>query len=236
MSSVRKKLKDFSVEWHPRDTIGGDFWWSYHHEPSNTLLMALVDCAGHGVPGAMLSVLVNSQLEKIFSTQPDIELSMALLQLDDLVRKSLRQNLVDCESDDGCDGAFLRIHLSSRTLEFVGAKINLYELNSKGEVEQHKAERISLGYRDVPRTQPVTKVWKVTTGSRFILVTDGVTDQMGGHQAKPLAFGYKRLMESLASSAMGNSHEISHALLQAVTQWQGPQARRDDLTILALEI
>lgn len=236
VTSVRNKLQDFAVEWHPRDTIGGDFWWSSFHEPSDSLTIALVDCAGHGVPGAMLSVLVNSQLEKIFSAQPTVALSQALLQLDDSVRKSLRQHLADSESDDGCDGAIVRLHLKTRSIEFVGAKINLYEVDATGKVEQHKADRISLGYRDFPRGQPVTQQWKVSSGSRFILVTDGVTDQLGGPPTRPVAFGYKRMVEALALASSGNAQTMAAELLSAVTQWQGQQARRDDLTILALEM
>lgn len=236
VQSVRSLLKDFAVEWHPRDTIGGDFWWAHHHAPSNSLLLALVDCAGHGVPGAMLSVLVNSQLEKIFANPSVIELSEALLQLDQLVRKSLRQDLPDSESDDGCDAALVRIHLNTREVEYVGAKINLYELNARGEIEQHKADRISLGYRDSPRSQPTTQRWIAALGSRFVLVTDGVTDQIGGGKQPLLAFGYNRMMEVLQSSSAGNSAHLAQQLLLAVSAWQGTQTRRDDVTVLVLEI
>lgn len=234
--SLRKLLKDFTVEWHPRDTIGGDFWWAHHHAPTNTLLLALVDCAGHGVPGAMLAVLVNSQLEKIFSNSASIDLSDALLQLDQLVRKSLRQDLLESESDDGCDAAFMRIDLTNRSVEYVGAKINLYELNAIGEVEQHKADRISLGYRDLPRIKPAIHQWTPAPGSRLVLVTDGVTDQMGGGKPPLLAFGYKRMMAVLQASSSGDTAHLAQQLLSAVAAWQGTQTRRDDVTILALEI
>lgn len=234
--SLRKLLKDFTVEWHPRDTIGGDFWWAHHHAPTNTLVLALVDCAGHGVPGAMLAVLVNSQLEKIFSNSASIDLSDALLQLDQLVRKSLRQDLPDSESDDGCDAALMRIDLTNRAVEYVGAKINLYELNASGEVEQHKADRISLGYRDSPRLKPVTHQWTPAPGSRLVLVTDGVTDQMGGGKPPLLAFGYKRMLAVLQASSSSDTAHLAQQLLSAVAGWQGTQARRDDVTILALEI
>ena len=236
LQSVRSVLNDFAVEWHPRDTIGGDFWWAHHHEPSNTLMLALVDCAGHGVPGAMLSVLVNSQLEKIFSNQPLVPLSDALMQLDQLVRKSLRQDLTDSESDDGCDAALVRIHLNTREVDFVGAKINLYELHAHGEIEQHKAERISLGYRDTPRTPATTQHWTAAPGSRFVLVTDGVTDQLGGGKQTLVAFGYKRMLAVLQAASAGTAAHLAQHLLLAVGAWQGTQARRDDVTVLVLEI
>ncbi len=234
--ALKDTLKDFAVEWHPRDTIGGDFWWVHHHEPNNTLVMALVDCAGHGVPGAMLSVLVNSLLDKIFSSQPTMDLSQALLLLDELVRKGLRQDMPNSESDDGCDAALVRIHLKSQAVEFVGAKINLYEIQASGQVEQHKGQRLSLGYRDVPVPQAHQQQWTAQPGSRFVLVTDGVTDQLGGMKTTPVAFGYQRLMHVLTNAATQSAEQIAQQLLQATIDWQGTHARRDDLTILAFEI
>ncbi|MEY3673707.1 MAG: hypothetical protein RJB47_415 [Pseudomonadota bacterium] len=234
-SLVKSKLKDFAVEWHPRDTIGGDFWWVHHHEPSNSMIMALVDCAGHGVPGAMLSVLVNSLLEKIFTPQPHIALSKALLALDSLLRKSLRQDLSNSESDDGCDAAFVRIHIPSQTISFAGAKINLYEIQANGQIQQHKAVRMSLGYKDMPAQDVQEQQWIAQPGSRFVMVTDGVTDQIGGNSDRPVAFGYRRMLASFASSAHGNAQNIAQHLLDDIGDWQGLHARRDDLTILAFE-
>lgn len=236
LQQVQQLLHDFHVEWHPRDTIGGDFWWIFHHRPSDSLVIALIDCTGHGVPGAMLSVLVNAQLEKIFSSNPTLGLADAVVQLDQLVRKSLRQELSDSESDEGCDGAFVRIHLAARQMEFVGVKINLYELTAQGNTLQHKAERISLGYRDAPNLQCVTHKWAIAHGSRFILVTDGVTDQLGGNSEKPVAFGYKRLLHAMDTASRATAMQLANDLLHSVNAWQGSHARRDDLTIIAMEL
>jgi serine phosphatase RsbU (regulator of sigma subunit) len=76
----------------------------------------------------------------------------------------------------------------------------------------------------------------VAHGSRFVLVTDGVTDQLGGHDCTPVAFGYKRLLNALTTSAKADATQTAHGLLQAVTLWQGAQTRRDDLTIIALDV
>lgn len=234
ISHLQSTLRDVGVEWHPRDTIGGDFWWSHHHPATHAWVIALIDCTGHGVPGAMLSVLVHSHLDKIFSQEPTVDLASAVAQLDQLVRKSLRQDHADSESDDGCDGAFMRINLSTRTMEFVGARINLYELTAEGHTVPHKADRISLGYRDKPRTLPTSQKWPMAHGSRFVLVTDGVTDQLGGPASAPVAFGYKRLVQAIEASAHVNASTMAQSILQAVTAWQGQQARRDDMTLIVL--
>jgi serine phosphatase RsbU (regulator of sigma subunit) len=134
------------------------------------------------------------------------------------------------------DAALIRIDLTNKAVEYVGAKINLYELNASGDVEQHKADRISLGYRDSPRLKPATHQWTPAPGSRLVLVTDGVTDQMGGDKQPLLAFGYKRMLAVLQASSSGDTAHLVQQLLLAVAGWQGTQARRDDVTILALEI
>lgn len=236
VASIRSKLKDFSVQWHPRDTIGGDLWWTYQHPENDELVIALIDCAGHGVPGAMLSVLVNSCLEKIFSNNPSIDLVQALMQLDDLVRKSLRQDLSESESDDGCDAALVRIHLSNKSVEYVGAKINLLELTGDAEILLHKSARISLGYRDKPYLQPQLHRWTAASGSRFVMVTDGITDQLGGTQKQAVAFGYKRMNQALVEASHQTNDDIGQHLLNAMMNWQGTQVRRDDLTIVIFEM
>jgi serine phosphatase RsbU (regulator of sigma subunit) len=68
------------------------------------------------------------------------------------------------------------------------------------------------------------------------MVTDGVTDQLGGTSAKPIAFGYQRMLYALSNASHENASQIAQQLLQATTTWQGTQTRRDDLTILVFEV
>ena len=236
IASLTPHFKGFHVAWQPRDTIGGDFWWSHLHQDTQTVTLALVDCAGHGVPGAMLSVLASSALQKIFAVQPTLALPEALMQLDGAIRQSLRQHEADSESDDGCDAAMVRFHPQTRRLEFVGAKIGLFECTADGEVIHHKADRISLGYRELPSHSPQLQTWIAQAGTRWVLVTDGVTDQLGGQSSSPVAYGYKRLKACLQESrALNPEHTTAH-IVQRIGQWQGSLLRRDDLTVVVFDV
>ena len=236
IASLTPFFKGFHVTWQPRDTIGGDFWWSHLHQETQTVTLALVDCAGHGVPGAMLSVLASSALQKIFAVQPTLPLPEALMQLDEAIRQSLRQHENDSESDDGCDAAMVRFHPQTHRLEFVGAKIGLFECTASGEVIHHKPDRISLGYRTLPSHSPQLQTWVAQAGTRWVLVTDGVTDQLGGSGPTPVAFGYKRLMQCLEQSRSFSPEAASSQVVASVSQWEGKRMRRDDLTVMILDL
>jgi hypothetical protein len=114
-----QRFQSVASIWQPRDTIGGDLWWVSSSQIKQQFSLAVVDCTGHGVPGAMLSLLVSSSLERIYSGDPGIEPSRALMALDHLVRVGLNQDSPDSESDDGCDAAIVEVDLVSRKNQFV---------------------------------------------------------------------------------------------------------------------
>lgn len=233
-AALRERLRAFGIIWEQRDTIGGDLWWAAMD--GDSLSVVLVDCAGHGVPGAMLSVLVIAALEKIYATQPGIDPSAALVALDAAVRKGLRQE--DSagdprENDDGCDAAILRLRTGTSVCEYSGAKIGLFRLGADGSVVHHRAARSSLGYRaPLPAAPPLERI-TLSEGDTLVLTSDGLTDQPGGRDG--VAFGYRRLTEALARSRGQDAQAIAQSLHQSLLQWQGERARRDDLTVLVLQ-
>ena len=158
------------------------------------------------------------------------------MQLDEAIRQSLRQHENDSESDDGCDAAMVRFHPQTHRLEFVGAKIGLFECTASGEVIHHKPDRISLGYRTLPSHSPQLQTWVAQAGTRWVLVTDGVTDQLGGSGPTPVAFGYKRLMQCLEQSRSFSPEAASSQVVASVSQWEGKRMRRDDLTVMILDL
>lgn len=233
---VRARLRDLGVVWEQRDTIGGDLWWASPDGTGHGLSIALVDCAGHGVPGAMLSVLVIAALEKIYAAQPGINPSSALFALDAAVRKGLRQEGAESEqreNDDGCDAAIIRITAGQPDVEYSGAKIGLFQLSESGTVIHHRPARISLGYREPLAEAPPLHHLTLAPGDRLIMSSDGLTDQPGGRNG--VAFGYRRLTEQLEAAAALPAPEIAERLHDALRQWQGDRSRRDDLTILAIQ-
>lgn len=232
------RFASIGTVWEPRDTIGGDLWWLSSSQHAGPFSLAVADCTGHGVPGAMLSLLVSNSLERIYSGEHDKSPAEALMMLDHLVRAGLNQDADYSESDDGCDAMIMRIDRERREIVFAGAKIGAFQLKSDGTVIRHLATRASLGYRQPPdaEDEPNDQLIRYDTGDAFIIVTDGFTDQLGGTQAVPTSFGYRRLENVLNGAATAPATEIAKRLHDEYTRWRGSQKPRDDVTVLALRL
>jgi serine phosphatase RsbU (regulator of sigma subunit) len=233
------RFESFATMWEPRDTIGGDLYWISSSQHDGPFVLAVADCTGHGVPGAMLSLLVSNSLERIYANDTMENPVSALASLDHYVRTGLNQDRPDSESDDGCDATVLRIDRRLQRVEYAGAKIDLFHVNTAGVVTRHMAQRVSLGYKDrVPSTQiPEVKVLPYEKGDLFAIVTDGLTDQVGGAAGKPkVSYGYRRLEQVLSAHAGGQAQQVIDALRQDFVRWQGTHTRRDDVTAVVFSL
>ncbi len=229
------QFASFHAIWEPRDTIGGDVWWASQPDSEGRTLLAVADSTGHGVPGAMLSVLVSTSLERIHSSQPEIDPGSALMALDAALRAGLNQDSDEAESDDGCDAAIVRIDPARRVIEYAGAKLALLHLREDGSVERVQASRLSLGYRDPPHERPRVHRIDYRRGDSFVLVSDGFTDQVGSLDGALRAYGYRRLQELLRRMSGRPAQEIADAMREDLRQWQGAQMRRDDVTAVVFQ-
>ena len=233
------RFASFATIWEPRDTIGGDLYWISSSQHDGPFVLAVADCTGHGVPGAMLSLLVSNSLERIYANDTMENPVSALASLDHFVRTGLNQDRPDSESDDGCDATVLRIDRRLQHVEYAGAKIDLFHVSTAGVVTRHMAQRVSLGYKDrVPSTEiPEVKVLPYEKGDLFVIVTDGLTDQVGGEAGKPkVSYGYRRLEQLLSAHAGAHSQQVIDALRQDFERWQGTHTRRDDVTAVVFSL
>ncbi len=229
------QFASFHAIWEPRDTIGGDVWWASAPDSHGRSLLAVADSTGHGVPGAMLSVLVSTSLERIHAGNPDIDPASALMALDGALRAALNQDSEDAESDDGCDAAIVRIDPAARELEFAGAKLGLLHQRADGSVQRVQASRLSLGYREPPHEKPEVRRIAYQPGDSFVLVSDGFTDQLGSRDGAPRAYGYRRLQELLQRLQGRPAAEIAEEMRKDLLEWQGGQMRRDDVTAVVFQ-
>ena len=231
------RFASFATIWEPRDTIGGDLFWLSSSQQSGPFVLAVADSTGHGVPGAMLSLLVSNSLERIYANDTAEDPATALMSLDHYVRTGLNQDRADSESDDGCDAAVLRIDREMQTIEFAGAKLGLFQVNAQSVLTRHLASRCSLGYQDAVAeiNKPVLQKIPYQSGDVFAVVTDGFTDQIGGSTGKT-SFGYRRLEDILKSNCTGSAEEITAAMKREFAAWQGVNARRDDVTAVVFRL
>lgn len=231
------RFKSFATIWEPRDTIGGDLYWISSSQHEGPFVLTVADCTGHGVPGAMLSLLVSTSLERIFAKSTAVDPTSALKSLDYHVRTGLNQDRADSETNDGCDAAMVRIYPEKQMLEYAGAKIDLFHVDQQ-QVHQYRSNRISLGYKDQTTTSILpNQVVNYQSGDLFAIVTDGLTDQPGGNQLdRPVSFGYRRFTQIISTHKDRDCAEIVSVLQSEFAAWQGSQTRRDDVTVVLFKL
>lgn len=228
---------DFSVLWLPRDTIGGDLWWISPGDSTGRFSIALVDCTGHGVPGAMLSLLASTSLAQIFSHTTEPTPAKALSMLDDAIRRGLNQDKPGSDSDDGCDAAIVQINPAKGTALYAGCRIDLFCADEENGVSRIGSDRFSIGYPGPAAPTPTLHEVELVPNRQYVLTTDGLVDQVGLRaDGSRRAFGFAQLMTVLNRTSALGCVATTQALTEALKNWQGEQLRRDDVTVMAFTV
>lgn len=229
---LRQILGDHFLVWLPRDGVGGDAYWVKRTD-SQTFL-AVFDCTGHGVPGAFLTLIVNSLFEQNFSDDCAGDPAKLLSKMNKGLKNALSQHGERKLSDDGLEGGLCCIDHASKSLTFAGARSQLLLAGEKG-IQAVKGDSSGVGFIRVPTDQKYANhhisLQGIHTGYLF---TDGITDQIGGH--KKLPFGRRRLKDWLGAHASCSMEEQRQALIETYEEYKGRNAQRDDVTVLGFSI
>ena len=210
--------------WEPRDIVGGDFYWVQQQKDWTALVVA--DCTGHGIPGAFMTLISSTILDRIASlnnlSQPD----RLLDQLDKLLSQTFKLNKGDSTSF-GLDCGVCCFSKKEGILRFAGARSNLYQKVGEN-VNEMKGDKVSLGYdfKEHPISFKVVETI-LDKNSSFYMFSDGITDQIGGK--KKLMYGRKRLLHQIQSSA--SVTEAIEKIMKDLANYQSDHKRRDDLTL-----
>ncbi len=230
-----KAFTDYFVLYSPKDMVSGDFYWmttQYTLEGQKTVI-ATVDCTGHGVPGAFMSMIGNTLLNEIVNQEKIFDTAQILTRLHEGVKKSLQQN--NMSNDDGMDVCICTIHFNSdgtANVQFTGAKRPLYYYqnsllqNLKGDVK-------SIGGRDRKEKPFTTQDLYLVKGDSLYLMTDGFSDQQNSENKK---FGTTRLLEFLEKNAALPFSIQREQLNDELQTYSWGAEQRDDITILAVKI
>ena len=123
---LHNKLSTIDVIWEPRDIVGGDIYWRSEENNKDFFTLGLIDCTGHGVPGALMSMLVVSNLNRIYSENENINPGAALAKLGNIIRAALNQDKENSESNDGFDAGLCKVDLINNKVIFSGARTNCF--------------------------------------------------------------------------------------------------------------
>ena len=228
---VRALLPRSFMIWMPKDGVGGDFFFVEGFDEG--ILLGIIDCTGHGVPGALMTMLASSGLHRIINDEGCRDPGMILERLNLIVRTILYRQKENFLSDDGMDAAFCLIPPNSRKLVFSGARIPLLCMRENG-MRLIKGDRHSIGYqRSDPSFQFTTHHVSIEKGTRFYLTTDGFTDQLGGN--RPQRFGFRRfnnLIRDISGEPFDRQRDV---LLETFNTYKGKEERRDDITVIGFD-
>ena len=217
---------DHFVLWRPRDVVGGDFYL-YRNDGARHLL-GVADCAGHGVPGAMMTMLARAALDHAINESGMDSPAALLTQTDRIIRSMLQESPLPRGIATNMDLGLAVVDSTRRTLRYAGAKIGLYWSNGE-EVGEIRAGRRALGDRR-------QGVWQdeeipLQAGVTYYLATDGFLDQAGGELG--YGFGNSRFAQLIREHARLPMGEQADRLDAELTRYQGAYAQRDDITILS---
>ncbi|MBL1144175.1 MAG: transporter substrate-binding domain-containing protein [Bacteroidetes bacterium] len=230
IQEVQKKFKKSFILYKPKDIVAGDFYWYNHKFNTNFKCLAAADCTGHGVPGAMISVICNSALNRAVNEFDLIEPGEILTKTRELVVREFEKSVE--KVNDGMDIALCT--LNGKTLKYAGANNPLWIIRSGGnEIEEIKAHKQSISLVDNPVPFPTHKI-KVDKGDTFYIFTDGYVDQFGGPKGKKfMAPRFKNLLLNIQDKNMWEQMKI---LNNAFESWRGNEDQLDDVCVIGVRV
>jgi ligand-binding sensor domain-containing protein len=230
---IRKIIPKSFVLYIPKDIVSGDFYWFSQQE--EYIYIAAVDCTGHGVPGALMSIIGYHLLKETLSENKYKTAGEILDKLNISLIDLLSTHKTKGFSKNGMDVALCRINIKEREINFAGAMRPLYWLKNhiNSNIEVIKPNRFGIGEKQKEQ-QFKNHYITLSRGDRCYLFTDGYTDQFGGEDDKKyLAKRFKKLLLSLKDVPM---QENESKLYDAFMDWKGlKKEQTDDILIIGLE-
>lgn len=235
---LEQQLGQVSVIWQPKDVVGGDFHW-YGQIGSQYVLVAM-DCTGHGVPGAFMTILAHSALEQIRSSQnalitmgdPEPTAANILNMLHESIYRLLYQSQLN-RNQNGLDAAVIMISNDRKKLGFAGAHMDLFTIAPGILAQRYKGNKSSLGYGSSKLPELQDYHFNIASGQIFALTTDGILSQPGSE--KPIGFGYQRFINTLNSAETLSPASMAKYIMRQLRAWQGKQIRRDDVMLILFQ-
>ncbi len=228
---INKVLPDSFILYKPRDVVSGDFPWFV--QIKNDIFIAAVDCTGHGVPGALLSLIGYFLLNDIVRSRKITEPGKILDLLDEGVTQTLRQDQDDSATKDGMDIALCRINAEDRTVEYAGAHRPLYFMKG-GVMDEVKGNKFPIGggiYKN--QTNFTTTKLQLAKGDSFYFSSDGFPDQFGGPEIRK--FGPKKTREIIDRVYKSPMQEAAQVFDTEWEAWKGDHKQTDDVLLIGIK-
>jgi len=213
----------------PKDIVSGDFYWLGYE--GKRVIIGAIDCTGHGVPGAFMSMLGDSYLNHVVHVEKITDPAIILENLNKQIKKALNQE--ETNNQDGMDMSLCSVDLEKRVVEWAGAKNPLVFIKN-GEIVKIKADSRPIGghaYGEIPFTKHTVEIDSDTS---FYMFSDGYQDQFGGPKNKK--FMVKKMQKYFLEIHKKPMHEQKELLLAEFSKWKGDNEQIDDVLIVGFKM
>ncbi len=231
-SLVKRILPNAFVLYKPKDIVSGDFYWM--DEKNNKTMFAAVDCTGHGVPGAFMSIVGYNILKHVVTNS---ELTTPALILDNLnvgVSETLHHGQQESQAKDGMDISFCTIDFKTLELQYAGAYNPLYLIRD-GILIQTKADKFPIGlFLGEEKKKFTNHSIQLQKGDSIFIFSDGYADQFGGPNGKKfMANHFRDLLLEIHTYPIEKQKSV---LNKTIEDWRGPLDQVDDILIIGIKI
>ncbi len=234
---IKQYLPDSFIFFKPRDIVSGDLYW--HKWIDDRLYIAAIDCTGHGVPGAFMSLIANSSINKTINELKQREPHDILMCLHNEIIQILNQERDPQNAQDGLDISLCAIDFQKRLIKYAGANLSIY-ITSNGELSEIKAAPVSLGgivfEKQMSLGQNPFKTEEIhyNAGDYLFMFTDGMLDQMGPESKKFNKTRFRELLQSIADEpVLLKGQELCQI---ALDEWKGQGNQTDDILIIGARL
>ncbi len=225
-----KILNEYFIFHLPRDIVSGDFY--YCTKIDEYIIIAAGDCTGHGVPGALMSIMGTSFLNEILNGKGPWKAARILNLLRERVMKALHQTGMEDENKDAIDMALIVFNEDTGELQFAGANNPLYHIRG-GLLNEIRGDKMPVGVNAIEELSFTNHTIRIITDDMVYIFSDGYADQFGGKDNKKFKYGpFKKLLCDISHEELYIQKE---KLMKNFIDWKGANEQVDDILIVGLK-
>jgi tetratricopeptide (TPR) repeat protein/serine phosphatase RsbU (regulator of sigma subunit) len=235
-SLIRQHLPESFILYLPKDIVSGDFYYfetPCKDQPGAPVIIAAVDCTGHGVPGAFMSIVAHNLLSEAVTGNKISQPSLILDEVNKGLWEKVKQKQEASSTADGMDISICRLDRDANELQYAGAFSPLW-IASNGVMKEVKADKITIGLKNSETRKFTNNTVQLHKGDTIYLFTDGFADQFGGEKGKKLMT--KQFREILLSLQPLTMEEQKARLMNILTTWKGSHEQVDDILVIGLRV